>query len=70
MQANTLPKALVDIAGKQSDRSALRMKEYGIWRDITWRQYLENVKCTALGLNHMSPSSAKISRNGCIQRSA
>ncbi len=51
MQANTLPKALVNIAGKQPDRTALRMKDFGIWRDITWRQYLENVKFTALGLN-------------------
>ncbi|HOO47241.1 MAG TPA: AMP-binding protein, partial [Deltaproteobacteria bacterium] len=53
MQANTLPKALIDITGKQPDRIALRMKEYGIWRDITWRQYLENVRRTALGLHHI-----------------
>jgi len=51
MQANTLPKALVNIAGKQPDRIALRVKDFGIWHDITWRQYLENVKFTALGLN-------------------
>ena len=53
MQADTLPKALVAMTGKQPDRIALRMKDLGIWRDITWRQYLENVKCTALGLHRI-----------------
>ena len=53
MQINTLPKALIDITGKQPDRIALRMKEYGIWRDITWEQYLENVRRTALGLHRI-----------------
>jgi long-chain acyl-CoA synthetase len=50
MHADTLPKALVAMTGRQPDRIALRMKEFGIWRDITWRQYLDNVTCAALGL--------------------
>ena len=41
MHADTLPKALVAMTGRQPDRIALRMKEFGIWRDITWRQYLD-----------------------------
>ncbi|MDP2854785.1 MAG: long-chain fatty acid--CoA ligase [Smithellaceae bacterium] len=51
MAINTLPKALLNIAGKQPNRIAMRKKDYGIWRDVTWAQYLENVKHVALGLN-------------------
>lgn len=31
-------------------RVAMREKEYGIWRPITWQDYLDNVKAIALGL--------------------
>ena len=31
-------------------RVAMREKEYGIWRPITWQGYLDNVKFIALGL--------------------
>jgi long-chain acyl-CoA synthetase len=51
MAINTLPKALLNIVGKQPNRVAMRKKDYGIWRDVTWAQYLENVKHVALGLN-------------------
>lgn len=33
-----------------ADRVAMREKEFGVWRPITWSQYLENVKYLALGL--------------------
>jgi long-chain acyl-CoA synthetase len=32
------------------ERIAMREKEFGIWRPITWDEYLENVKHLALGL--------------------
>jgi long-chain acyl-CoA synthetase len=32
------------------DRVAMREKEFGIWRPITWHDYFENVKYIALGL--------------------
>ncbi|MFH0825496.1 MAG: AMP-binding protein [Pseudomonadota bacterium] len=32
-----------------TDRVAMREKEYGIWRPVTWAQYLENVKYITLG---------------------
>ncbi len=32
------------------DRVALREKEFGIWKDITWAQYGEKVRCVAMGL--------------------
>jgi long-chain acyl-CoA synthetase len=47
----TLPKVLVETAKRYGDsKVAMREKEFGIWRPITWRQYLENVKAIALGL--------------------
>jgi len=51
MAINTLPKALLDIAEKQPNRVAMRKKDFGIWQDITWAEYLENVKHVALGLH-------------------
>jgi long-chain acyl-CoA synthetase len=51
MVADTLPKALLNMVGKQPQRVALRKKDFGIWHDITWSEYLENVKYVALGLN-------------------
>ena len=29
----------------------MRKKDFGIWHDITWAEYLENVKHVALGLH-------------------
>src|SRR4030065_308563 len=50
MAINTLPKALLNIVEKQPKRIAMRTKDFGIWRDITWAEYLENVKYVALGM--------------------
>ena len=47
----TIPKLFYEQAGKYGkDRVAMREKEFGIWRPITWQDYLENVKYLALGL--------------------
>lgn len=47
----TLPKLLVQQCRKYgSDKVAMREKEFGIWRPVTWAQYLENVKQITLGL--------------------
>ncbi len=47
----TIPKLFYRQAGKYGkDRVAMREKEFGIWRPITWQDYLENVKYLALGL--------------------
>ncbi len=51
MASNTLPTALVAMAEKQPKRVAMRNKDFGIWHDITWAEYLENVKNVALGLH-------------------
>ncbi|MBI4962331.1 MAG: AMP-binding protein [Desulfomonile tiedjei] len=46
----TLPKLLVQQCQKFGDKVAMREKEYGIWRPVTWKEYLENVKLITLGL--------------------
>jgi long-chain acyl-CoA synthetase len=47
----TIPKLFYEQAGKYGkNRVAMREKEFGIWRPITWQDYLENVKYLALGL--------------------
>ncbi|HSB77176.1 MAG TPA: AMP-binding protein [Candidatus Methylomirabilis sp.] len=46
----TIPKLFVRKAREHGDRVSIREKEYGIWRPITWVQYLENVRLFALGL--------------------
>ena len=48
---DTLPKAFLDRAQKKPRRTAMRWKRLGIWRDITWSEYLEKVKRVALGLH-------------------
>jgi long-chain acyl-CoA synthetase len=50
-KALTIPKLFLEQAGKfGKDSIAMREKEFGIWRPITWHDYLENVKYLALGL--------------------
>jgi long-chain acyl-CoA synthetase len=47
----TIPKLFYEQAKKYGqDKVAMREKEFGIWRPITWHNYLENVKYIALGL--------------------
>ncbi len=46
----TMPALLKGNAEKFPDKVALREKEFGIWQDVTWRQYYEHVKYFALGL--------------------
>ncbi|MGD0022582.1 MAG: long-chain fatty acid--CoA ligase [Smithellaceae bacterium] len=50
-EIKTLPQSLKAIVKRQPERIALRMKDYGIWHDITWTQYYENVKKVAMGLH-------------------
>ena len=53
MVIDTLPKALVRIAGAQPERVAMRRKELGIWHDIHWSEYLDKVRDAALGLHEL-----------------
>ena len=48
---DTLPKALIHMAQKEPQRVSLREKHLGLWRDISWAEYQEQVKFVALGLH-------------------
>lgn len=50
----TLAKMLVDAVRRfGGDRVAMREKEFGYWKPITWKQYLDNVRYIALGLTSL-----------------
>ena len=47
----TIPKLFFEQAKKYGkDRVAMREKEFGIWRPVTWQDYFKNVKYISLGL--------------------
>ena len=47
----TIPKLFYRIAQKYGrNKVAMREKEFGIWRPITWHDYLENVRYLTLGM--------------------
>ncbi len=47
---DTFPKLLARMAEARGSYTALREKEHGIWRRITWRELLTHVRNLALGL--------------------
>jgi long-chain acyl-CoA synthetase len=47
---NTVPKMFLERVSRHPEKVALRYKYLGIWRDITWAEYLEKVRYTCLGL--------------------
>ena len=47
----TIPQLLRWRVQHSPDKVALREKEFGRWRNYTWRQYYDNVRKTALGLD-------------------
>ncbi len=50
MKEETLLTYLQRHIQEHPDRMALRHKDYGIWHDVTWRQYGEKVRQVAMGL--------------------
>ena len=47
----TIPKLFYERTKRYGkDKVAMREKEFGVWRPITWQDYLENVKHLSLGL--------------------
>lgn len=48
---DTFPKRLLANAERFGDQVAFREKEFGIWREITWRDYLDRARACALGLH-------------------
>jgi long-chain acyl-CoA synthetase len=47
---DTLPRLFWSRVIEWSERTAMRQKKFGIWKDISWREYGEKVKHVALGL--------------------
>ena len=50
MTSDTLPKLFLDNARRFGDRVALREKDLGIWKRITWLDYYQHVRHFCLGL--------------------
>jgi long-chain acyl-CoA synthetase len=57
---DTFPRRLVHNAERFGDRVAFREKEFGIWREITWRQYLEHARACGLGLHAIGAARGDI----------
>ncbi len=47
---DTLPRLFRHVVRERGDRVAMREKDLGIWRGISWREYGENAKRIGLGL--------------------
>ena len=50
MDHGTFPGRLVERARQRGGGIALREKKYGIWQEVTWREYAAHVRAVALGL--------------------
>jgi long-chain acyl-CoA synthetase len=50
MKEDTLPKLFLRNANQHRDRVALREKDLGIWKRVTWGNYYEHVRNFAMGL--------------------
>jgi len=50
---DTLPGLLARRAASRPDEVALREKEFGIWQEITWAEYLGRVRAFSLGLTEL-----------------
>jgi long-chain acyl-CoA synthetase len=46
----SLPQLLLERAAARPDAVALRYKDFGLYREVTWREYREQVEAFALGL--------------------
>lgn len=64
MPADTLPKLLLEASNKWADKIALRQKDFGIWQEITWKEYLDHVRYFGMGLVKMG---LQLGTKVCIQ---
>jgi long-chain acyl-CoA synthetase len=53
LTGKTLSQTFLEQATRRGEAAALREKEYGIWRRVTWRQYLTHVRDFSLGLKQL-----------------
>src|SRR5439155_13310794 len=47
---DTLPRLFRHVVGQRGDAVAMREKDLGVWRSVTWRQYGESARRVGLGL--------------------
>jgi long-chain acyl-CoA synthetase len=52
-ESDTIPKLFLQRVADWGKRPAMREKHLGLWKEITWREYGENAKRTALGLHRL-----------------
>ena len=57
---DTLPKLLAHNAARHGAEVALREKQLGIWRSITWAEYHERARAIALGLRRLGISTGDV----------
>lgn len=50
MEPRTVPEMFLQAVKRWEDKVALRKKQLGLWRDISWRQYAEKVRQVSYGL--------------------
>jgi long-chain acyl-CoA synthetase len=50
MRQDTIPHIFLDKVRKYGDRVALREKEFGIWREISWNEYCRHIRHFCLGM--------------------
>ncbi|MCF8127600.1 MAG: AMP-binding protein [Deltaproteobacteria bacterium] len=53
MAIETAPLMFKTTVAEYGDRTAMRKKEYGLWRDISWNQYYEEASCVGAALISM-----------------
>lgn len=57
---DTFPKLLAHNAAGYPDDVAMREKDFGIWREMSWAQYNEKVKLIALGLSSLGVGTGDV----------
>ena len=50
MEPQTVPAVFIKTVDRFEDRVALREKEYGLWREITWKEFGRSVRWACLGM--------------------
>jgi len=53
LTGRTLPRVFMDRVARSPEAVALREKDYGIWKRVTWGQYRDHVRDFALGLRRL-----------------
>jgi long-chain acyl-CoA synthetase len=61
MAIETAPLMFKTTVSKYGDRTAMRKKEYGLWRDISWNQYYEEASSVGAALISMG-----LERGDCV----